>query len=107
MGILEWLRPDGDPAGMRAYAARLHAAAGDLDSAGDGAARSVEAATFVGPAGDRARVRAGRLRVRSDAAAGALRTLADEIARRATEVETAQRDYDRVLERIGLDRPGG
>ena len=59
-------------------------------------------ATFVGPAGDRARTRAGRLRTRSHIAAGELRDLADEISRRATDVERGQHEFDRLTALIGL-----
>ena len=102
VGVLDWLRPDGDPAGMRAYAAQLRAAASDLDSAGEGAAGGVDSATFVGPAGDRTRARAARLRSRSHITAGELRDLADEISRRAGDVEASQHEWDRLMHALRL-----
>src|SRR5436190_16304846 len=64
------------------------------------AAAAVDRATFVGPAGDATRHRAGQLPTRSRAAAGDLRTLADDIAHRAGDVERGQHTWDRLLKRI-------
>jgi len=102
VGLLEalGLRPDGDPAAMRAYATLLRAVAEDIHRAGEGAAAAVDGATFVGPAGDATRRRAGQLRARSRAAASNLRTLADDVARRAGDVERGQHAWDRLFERI-------
>jgi hypothetical protein len=94
------LRPDGDPAAMCEYAVMLHGMADDVQSSGEGAAHSLDTATFVGPAGEATRRRAAALRARSRTAAGELRDLADAITRRAHDVEHRQHTWDRTLERV-------
>lgn len=88
------LRPDGDPQGMRLFAASLRSAAQLIHAAGAGAAASVDAAMFVGPAGDATRARAGHMRTRTVTLADELGALADEIARRAHDLEHAQHGWD-------------
>lgn len=84
---------------MRRWAASVRTIATTIGRAGDGAADSVNAATFTGPAGDQTRFRAGRLRKRTATLAGELRTLADTIARRAGTIELEQDAWDRVEQR--------
>jgi hypothetical protein len=87
-------RPEGDPEAMRQYATSLRSLAELLKNAGDGAADSVDAATFKGPAGNAARFRAGQLRKRSAQRARHLATVADVIAQRAGGVERAQSEWN-------------
>lgn len=98
MSLLDLLgpRPGGDPAAMRAYATQLRSVAGRIASTGQDAARALDRATFVGPAGEGARFRAGRLRGRAGTVADELRDVADEVTRRAGEVEDAQAGWDRL-----------
>ena len=100
------LRPDGDPEGMRLYASSLRASAEMIRAAGHGAAESVHAATFVGPAGDATRARADRLRGRASQRADELRNLADAIDRAAGEVEDDQRNWEVLKDRFWDAMPG-
>jgi len=88
---------------MRYYATQLRAAADDLDDVVDRTARSVENATFEAPAGDRARERVGRLRLRGHTAAIYLRALANEITFSAGDVERALRDWELLQERLRIE----
>jgi hypothetical protein len=92
-------RPDGDPEAMRLYATSLRSSATLIAAAGKGGAAAVDAATFVGPAGDATRFRAARLRTRTARRAGELRTLADAIATRAGAIEREQDAWDRIEQR--------
>jgi len=94
------LRPAGDPAGLRLYAQSLRSSAELIAAAGDGAASTVDAATFEGPAGEATSRRAGRLRGRTQARGAELRALADAITTQATRLEDDQHAWDRMRERI-------
>jgi hypothetical protein len=89
-------RPPGDPSGMALYASSVRAAADLIQGAGAAPAASIDAATFVGPAGDAARGRAAGLRTRSGDLAAELTVLAGDIARRASQLKEAQRNWDRA-----------
>lgn len=88
-------RPAGDPLGMTLYAFSLEAAADDAAAAGAKAGSALDGATFVGPAGDHARVQAGDLRARSRDCAHELRALAQDVRRRAATIRDAQQAWDR------------
>jgi len=94
------LRPDGDPHAMRGYAAMLHAQADQIARAGKGASSAIDRATFEGPAGEATRFRAGRLTMRATDRAAALHALADDVARRAGEVERGQHAWDTLRDRL-------
>jgi hypothetical protein len=94
------LRPDGDPAAMRAYAESLRRMAAQIADAGTGSSSAVGRATFEGPAGDATRFRAGRMKMRATARATALRALADAIAQRAGDVERGQHAWDGLRDRL-------
>lgn len=96
LGLLA-VRPPGDPEEMRRYAAALRSWAQRIAAAGREAAGALEAATFVGPAGDAARMRARRLRTRSADQAGELGACAEAIVTRAGAIARAQAAWDARL----------
>lgn len=102
--ILGVPRPEGDPAGMRLYAKSLRASAELIGSVGEASSSAISSATFEGPAGDRTRARAKRMRSRASLRAAEIRQLADAISREAGQLEERQRHWDRLDARLRAKR---
>ena len=90
----------GDPAGMRALAARLRGDADTVDSLTRRAEHQVEGAKMRGPAAERLRGRARSFGGTSGSVSNRLRELAAFLEHEAADVERRRRDRANLLERL-------
>jgi uncharacterized protein YukE len=88
----------GDPAGMRALAHALRAAASDFAAIARMTSSVVTGLPFEGPAAKRIRARVHDRTAATEAVARALHDLADFLLRAAAQVEAAQAARERALE---------
>jgi hypothetical protein len=85
--VFDFPFPVGDPAGMRALAAQLHAAAGDLDGRTARAAGAVRSLAFDGPKAERFRDHATMAHARTRSLSGEMSELATVLLAAASRVE--------------------
>jgi hypothetical protein len=92
--------PIGDPVAMRSHATRLHADANHLTELVGAAHRRAHAAVYRGPAADRFRAGIDDCLHVTQQKAGRLHQAADDLARAAGGVESAQRSWTTMYHRV-------